>query len=134
VRRNVHRQQLVTGINITPLTDIALELLIVFMIATPMLMQSSINVNLPKASQGGTTNTAITILVDKKGKIFVNDKQISFENLKFFISGDLANNPDRPVVINGDREAQYDTIVKVLDTARQAGARKLSLGIEVTQQ
>ena len=120
-------------INITPLTDIALTLLVVFMIATPMLMQSNINVNLPKVEKKNdsqVTKKSLVITIDKKGNIFIENKPYLVKDLKLFLKNYVMKNKDGVVIINGDKSVKYDIIAKVLDIVKNQGINKVSLGIE----
>jgi len=122
-----------TSINITPLTDIALVLLVVFMVATPMLIQSNININLPKVENKNDSqaNKSLVILIDKNGTIFINNNAIRLKELGIFVKHYSINNKDGFVVINGDKQVKYDMVVKVLDVVKSQGIKKVSLGIEV---
>ena len=122
-------------INITPFTDVVLVLLIIFMITTPMLIQSGIKVNLPEASRADNDlEKNITVLITKSGEIYVNNKRTDIENLETDITARLSANPDTPVVIKGDKEIKYDTVIKVIDAAKQSGAKKFALAVEIEQK
>jgi biopolymer transport protein ExbD len=122
-----------TTINITPLTDIALTLLVVFMIATPMLMQSNINVNLPKveSKHNNSTKNSLVITINRYGSIYLDNKKFSIKDLKIFLKDYGVKNKDGFVIINGDKSVKYDMVVKVLDIVKNEGINKVSLGIEV---
>ena len=123
--------RIMAGINITPFTDVVLVLLVIFMIATPLIIQSSLKVNLPKAS--GTQQNppkSIIITVDAKGVAYLEDKRVSLADLKAKLTPQLAAQPATPVVIMGDKDVRYDFVIQVLDLAKSCGAQKLSLGAE----
>lgn len=135
MKQRFSRPELFSGINITPLTDIALSLLVIFMVTTPMLMQSSIKVDLPKAATGeANQKQGVNISINKDGEIFLDDNLIRIEDLEISIKGKLVDNPELPIIINGDKNVQYDLVMHVLDIARKSGAKKFSLGIEVPIQ
>lgn len=131
--RKIKRDKSFTSINITPLTDIALTLLTVFMIATPMIIQSHISVNLPKVEHKNESlvSTFLTITIDKKGRIFIDNRQFDLKNLEFYIKDYVDKKKEVNVVINGDKSVNYDSVVKVLDLVKNLGITKISLGIEV---
>jgi biopolymer transport protein ExbD len=131
--RKIKKDKSFTNINITPLTDIALTLLTVFMIATPMIIQSHISVNLPKVEHKNESlvSTFLTITIDKKGRIFIDNRQFDLKNLEFYIKDYIDKKKEVNVVINGDKSVNYDSVVKVLDLVKNLGITKISLGIEV---
>lgn len=131
MKQRYHKPSLVTGINITPLTDIALSLLLIFMVTTPMMMQSSIKIDLPDAQSGeSNTKQGIFIVINKDGDVYLDDRMINIEDLAVGIEAKLMDDPDTPIIINGDKDVEYDRVMQVLDIARKSGAKKFSLGIE----
>src|ERR1700677_771442 len=84
-----------TGINVTPLVDVTLVLLIIFMVTTPMIMKPSINVNLPKAGSSDQTAPAeFNVTITKEGQIYANGEAVSQEALKTKSAELLAKKPD----------------------------------------
>ena len=135
MRKLIKREKLMAEINITPFTDVVLVLLIIFMITTPMLLQSGIKVNLPEASRAeNDLGKNITVLITRGGDIFVGDKRTDFENLKTMLAARLSADPDLPVVIKGDKEIKYDNVIKVIDSAKESGAKKFALAVEIEQK
>jgi len=120
------------GINITPFTDVVLVLLVIFMIATPLIIQSGMRVNLPATSAAeAQPEKSIVISIDAAGGVYLGKDRVSFNDLRDRLSATLARQPGSPVVVMGDRGLRYDIVVRVLDIARASGARRLSLGVEV---
>ncbi|MDR3113206.1 MAG: biopolymer transporter ExbD [Endomicrobium sp.] len=125
------RSKVVAEINITPFTDVILVLLIIFMITTPMLMQPGIKVNLPKTETTDVEDTKnIEILISKDGYIYMEGKQIHETNVEDAIKHLVSSSPNRPVVIKGDKEVQYDAVMQVMDKAKKAGATKFALAVD----
>jgi len=132
MKRTKKPTKVMAEINITPFTDVVLVLLIIFMIATPMLLQPGIKVELPKARAAQTnTDKNISITVGSDNTIYLDDQRIELNKLRQEISLRLANKPDLAVMVKGDKEVHYDTIVKVVDAAKLAGAKKFALGVEL---
>ena len=126
------RAGLTAGINITPFTDVVLVLLVIFMIATPLLIRSEIKVNLPRTAAAETAvprNVVVTI--DAAGNVYVDGVRAPIEQLAAALSATVAKRPESPVIIMGDREVRYDLVVRVLEIARASGVAKLSLAVEV---
>jgi biopolymer transport protein ExbD len=118
-------------INITPFTDVVLVLLIIFMVTTPLILQSGIKVKLPQASTVETqSGKSITINISADGKIYLKNTSVTLAELKDEISSQLASKPDSVVVINADKDVKYNEVVAVLDISKQAGAQRLALSTE----
>jgi biopolymer transport protein ExbD len=126
------RAQLMAEINITPFTDVVLVLLVIFMITTPIILQSGIKVNLPKASGAEAESSKnLIVTIDPAGNVFIEKRKVQIEDLKEELTAVLASRPDAAVIIKGDKEVKYDTVIQVLDAAKQSGAKRFALGVEV---
>lgn len=116
--------KIISEINITPLTDVALVLLIIFMVTTPLIMQVGIKVNLPKSSISEVIeHERIIITVSKNNKIYINDSEISFENL----SDSVKSKSDKIVIINADKDVSHGFVVEILDVVKKSGAKNLAI-------
>jgi biopolymer transport protein ExbD len=130
--RNRVRAGLIAGINITPLTDVVLVLLVIFMIATPLLIRSEIKVNLPRtAAAEAAAPKNIVVTIDAAGNVYVDGGRVALEQLAPTLSATLGKRPNAPVIVMGDKEVRYDLVVRVLEIARTSGVNKLSLAVEV---
>ena len=131
-RRSRERAGLISGINITPFTDVVLVLLVIFMIATPLLMRSEIKVNLPRtATADAAAQKSIVLTVDAAGNVFVDGGRVALAQLAPTLTAALRTRPNAPLIIMGDRDVRYDLVVRVLEIARKSGVNKLSLAVEV---
>jgi biopolymer transport protein ExbD len=113
-------------INITPLTDVILVLLIIFMITAPLIFQSGIKVKLPGAVTTDVSpekNVKIDITAD--GKIYLMNQEMKIEQLVIPLKALMSVSPNRIVIINADKDVAHGVVVSVLDAARQSGAEKL---------
>ncbi|MBI3292548.1 MAG: biopolymer transporter ExbD [Elusimicrobia bacterium] len=122
---------LIAEINMIPLIDVALVLLIIFMVITPFLMQSIIQVQLPKATTGQASaqGRPIQIQVTKEGAIFLQGRRTAPTRLEHAL-GLVLLHPDRqPVLIQADEAAPFQSVVQVMDTAKRLGAAKLGIGV-----
>ena len=130
--RGIIRNGLIAGINITPFTDVVLVLLVIFMIATPLLIQSGIKVNLPRVTSAeGQQEKNLVITIDPAGQLYVDAAPVASADLRAAITAALAKSPDAPVIVMGDKDVRYDLVVQVLETARSAGVSRLSLAVQV---
>ena len=126
-RRIKFTPPLLDQINITPMMDIALILLVVFVIISP-LIGPGIPVRLPTAA-GEKLSVSATILVtlNKQGEVFLSGRQVN----SIFLSVDLQNlkkaNPDLKIIIQADKEVRYEAVVSLLDIVRQAGISSVGL-------
>ena len=118
-------------INITPFTDVVLVLLIIFMIATPFIYQSSMKVQLPQATKSAETSRDVIIIINAEGEVFFNDARIDLDTLKYKLKAMTENNPDLSVIINGDKNVRYDAVIQVMDVLTQSGVKNPGLGIEL---
>jgi biopolymer transport protein ExbD len=118
-------------INITPFTDVVLVLLIIFMIATPFIYQSSMKVQLPKASKSEETSRDIIININAQGDVFLEDAKVDLGTLKYKLMAMVRSKPDASVIVNGDKNVKYDSVIQVMDVLTQSGVRNPGLGIEL---
>jgi len=127
---------IISEINITPLTDVMLVLLIIFMVtATFFVAEPAMQVQLPPAvsSQLVTRgNGEITVIVNRNGDLFVDEQPVSAERLtEALMEAARKIEADRKVVVvRGDREASYGQIIWIMDSARLVGLRNVSLSTE----
>ena len=126
--RNGRTQTALAEINVTPLVDVMLVLLVIFMVTAPIL-QTGIQVNLPKtrgAQSNEATPDALILTVDKEGAIYLsgrNERQaINVNDLPQVLNERLAKSKDRKVYLRGDGETPYRVIAYVLDQAKRAQA------------
>jgi len=131
MKRRPKNTKLMAEINITPFTDVVLVLLIIFMIATPFIYQSSVKVDLPRASKTNEATRDIIITVNERGEIFLDNLKVDLGSLKYRLSAMVKTKPDAVVVVNGDKNVRYDAVVQVMDVMTQSGVKNPGLGIEV---
>lgn len=121
----------ITGINVTPLVDICLVLLIIFMVTTPMIMKPSINVNLPKASSSDqSTPGELSITISKDGVIYANAKKVSESELRNTASGLAISKPDIQAMISADKDTSHGAVINVIDIIKAAGVKKFAISID----
>jgi len=119
------------SINITPLTDIFLVLLIIFMVATAVTIESAAHVDLPKLEAPSQPTQARGVMVTYTADhlIFVNQKSVTEAQLGPAISAALANTPDKTVVFNGDPRVILGDAVRIVDIAKRSGAEGIALAV-----
>jgi biopolymer transport protein ExbD len=122
---------IVAEINMIPLIDVSLVLLIIFMVMTPVLVRSQINVNLPTATGSASSDhtARVDVEVRKDGAVYVEGQPASAEQLGKDMAGRVKVEPDVTVVISADRAVVFDHVVKVMDAVKQAGVTKLGVSV-----
>ena len=123
------RQKLIAEINITPFTDVILVLLIIFMITTPLILQSNIRVNLPSSTTGKPIEEArqISVMVTNEGMIYLDNKLISRKALKVEIARLHQANSGLEVILFSDKMVRFKDIVGLLDILNELGIRNLNI-------
>lgn len=131
-----HRNSFTTlaEINVTPLVDVMLVLLIVFMISAP-LMQQGIQVNLPKANTGSLNETPnqIVLVLEKTRKLSIGNQFIPENALAQKLTAITASKPDVEVVIQADQSLNYGYIAKIMGEVKKAGVTRVGLVTEPTR-
>lgn len=121
----------ISEINVVPLVDIVLVVLIIFMVTAPMIMKPSINVNLPKAASGESTQpTKLSISLTKDGQILLNGAVATEDAIKLKAEEELKTNTEVQAVISADRDVPHGTVVRILDVVKLAGVKKFAISIE----
>ena len=113
-------------INITPMVDVMLVLLIVFMITIPV-MKDSVNINLPRASstpQDAKPDT-IRLAVDAQGRYFWNEQPLADADLALRLQAAAAREPQPELHIRGDKDARYEKVAQALAAAQRSGLHKI---------
>lgn len=124
---------IISGINVTPLVDITLVLLIIFMVTASYIVSPSIKVDLPKAASGGEQpRSALALSVTAQGAVFLNGAPSSDEAIDRFVAGALPQNPDLQAVIAADRAVPHGTVVHLIDLVRRAGVRRFAINVDPT--
>jgi biopolymer transport protein ExbD len=124
--------ELEAEINMIPLIDVALVLLIIFMVMTPALVRSQIQVQLPKAGSVqpvSRENKPIEIQMNKDGAIYVAGEAVSLTALEGVLQAKAEDLESQPVVISADKAIALEHVVTVMDTAKRLGFRRLGLGV-----
>jgi biopolymer transport protein TolR len=115
-------------INVTPLVDVMLVLLIVFMVTAP-LITSGVSVNLPQANANpvNSDSTPITITVNAQDQIYLQNSQVELSGLVATLQQISQNNPDRRIFVRGDKDVSYGDMLQVMATITQGGFTKVAL-------
>ena len=125
---------ILSEINITPLTDIFLVLLIIFMITSSAMIESGGKVNLPKAVATQSESRGTTVTLTPKREIYVNQKKVSEDNLEATLKDALNGSADKTVILRGDRDVLLGDTVKVMSIIKRAGASDIAIAAEAERK
>ena len=114
-------------INIVPLCDIFLVLLIIFMVTSVAMVQSGAEINLPEVQETDSEPRQIVITVTPQKEIFVNARPVTMADLEVAIKQQVTAKPDVPVVLEGDKDVILGEAVKILSIAQRAGATQVAI-------
>ncbi|MCL4557050.1 MAG: biopolymer transporter ExbD [Deltaproteobacteria bacterium] len=119
-------------IEVINMIDVIFFLLVFFMVTSASIISmKGIKVDLPQASTASATASKfITITITKQQKLFIDGKDTNVENLYGKLSEELAQHPDKVVVINADRDSNYGYVVTIMDISRKAGATRFAIAAE----
>ena len=126
------RGHIIAEINVTPLTDVFLVLLIIFMITTSAMVKPAADVDLPKAAEDETETKGIIVTMTPSHEIYVNERLVGGDDatLASVLRDALDRAPDKVVVLAGDRDVILGEVVRVLGLAKEAGATGFALASE----
>ena len=124
-------KRFMSDINVTPLVDVMLVLLIIFMVTAPMMMQG-VDVNLPqtKAQSIKTKEDPLILTVNKKGEIFLEESAMKLEELGPKIETIFKYRREKEVILRADKDIPYGFVIKVMAEAKRAGVTKLGMVTE----
>ncbi|HEX9146337.1 MAG TPA: biopolymer transporter ExbD [Candidatus Binatia bacterium] len=125
---------ILSEINITPLTDIFLVLLIIFMITSSAMIESGGKINLPKAVATQSESRGTTVTLTPKHEIYVNQKKVSEVNLETTLKDALNGTADKTVILRGDRDVLLGDTVKVMSMIKRAGASEIAIAAEAERK
>jgi biopolymer transport protein TolR len=118
-------------INVTPLVDVMLVLLVIFMVTAPILQQG-VSVNLPRVQAGALTGEEVQLVVtvNPQGKVYLNDTAMAVPELLTKLQAIRREQPDRSVYLRADAAVPYGEVMRVIAAIRQAGVQRLGMVTE----
>ena len=133
--RNNGDRGTMSQINVTPLVDVMLVLLVIFMVTAPM-MQQGMQVNLPKAETKAIAaqEEAVVVSVDRGGKVFINTTEVAAGDLRAKLAAMVANKTKKEVFLKADRDVPYGDVVRTMAEIKGAGIERLGMVTEPAQR
>ena len=121
----------ITGINVTPLVDIVLVLLIIFMVTANFIVRETVEVDLPRAANGGeTVQGLVNVVLDKEGKLFFDGAEVTETELTAKVAEQVAKDKDTRAIISADQSLAYGRVMRLIDVVKGQGIAKFALNIE----
>ncbi len=122
----------IAEINIVPLVDIVLVVLIIFMVAAPLVMQPKIDISLPKSSSTDLDKSKkpLKITVGGQGEIFVGSRSLSLDELKVESQEQVKVNPEVSAILVADKAVTLEMVTSIIDTVKSQGLKKIAFSIQ----
>lgn len=128
---SIQRRRPIAEMNLIPLIDISLILVIIFMVLTPALIQSQLTVRLPKSGQAASTPSegTVRVQISREGIFLIDNAPVRVENLERELTLRLASAAKKNLLVQADKTVPIEKVVLVLDTAKRLGVDKLGIGV-----
>jgi biopolymer transport protein ExbD len=122
----------IVEINVIPLVDIILVVLIIFMVAAPLVMQPKIDINLPKASTAKVerNKTPLRVVLGKQGELFLNDKPVTVAGLTEESRRLAVANPETTALLVADKAATLEMVTELVEAVQVGGVKKVAFSIQ----
>ncbi|MCK6528910.1 biopolymer transporter ExbD [Myxococcota bacterium] len=122
---------IIAGINVTPLVDVTLVLLIIFMVTATYIVKPSIEVELPEAATGAPTEqTTLGITLDREGRLYLNGEEKSEDALRAYIREQKRGGKELQALIAADKDVRHGSFVRILDLVKQEGVLDFAINID----
>ena len=133
----INKSATISGINVTPIIDVALVLVIILLITTPVMTVSDLDVRLPEAhARGAESDNRLSITLADSGELSLDRESIAPQDLEASLRTKLSegNPDDLVVVVRADGNVTHDAVQKILETARHAGASRLAIATTMSRK
>jgi biopolymer transport protein TolR len=124
-------EEMIAGINVTPLVDITLVLLIIFMVTATYVVKETIEVDLPKAASGGeTVGSTLAFVLDKDGELYLDGNKTTLSAAGDAVRSTVAKDKETRAIISADKHASHGQVVEILDLVKTEGLTHFAINIE----
>jgi len=121
----------IVGINVTPLVDVVLVLLIIFMVTANFIVKETVEVDLPKAAHGGeTVQGLVNVVLDKGGQLYFDGTPVTEGELQQRAAEQLKKDPETRAIISADQSLPYGQVMHLIDVVKGQGIARFALNIE----
>jgi biopolymer transport protein ExbD len=126
------RRAPISGINVTPMVDVMLVLLVIMMVSAQYIVSQSLKVELPKAASSTESVSSIAaVTLSKDGKLYYDQKPVTEGELVEKFKSAIAGNKDLNLIVTADKEVQHGHVVRVIDLAKLEGIVKFAINVEI---
>jgi biopolymer transport protein ExbD len=126
--------KMITDINVTPLVDIVLVLLIIFMVTTTYIVNPTIKVELPKAATGSDqARTTLGLTLTKDQVLYLNGERSDDAGVTRYVNAELPKNRDLQAIIAADKEVPHGKVVHLIDLVKRLGVNKFAINVQAEQ-
>jgi biopolymer transport protein ExbD len=127
------RGGMISGINVTPLVDVVLVLLIILMVSATYIVSQTLKVQLPKSkSTDGSAEKPTTVVVLKSGALLYDGQPMAEDEVSRLLQAGVAKDADMSLVVSGDAETPHGKVVHLIDVAKLAGVQKFAINVQQT--
>lgn len=121
---------IIAGINVTPLVDIILVLLIIFMVTTSYIVKAQIDIDLPRAASGQSdVKETFALQIDAEGAFYINGEARTLEQIGAWAKAEKQRNPEVRAIIAADKKVEYEKVIELIDAIKTNGIEKFALNI-----
>ncbi len=127
--------EMIVSINVTPLVDVVLVLLVIFMLAAPVIYQAAIKVDLPKAVSGeNTEHITLRLTVMKDGAYMLDKSPVTNERITQIVADSIKADPTASAVVAADRDSRHGQVIGLIDLLKMNGMTKIALGVDSSEE
>ena len=121
----------ITGINVTPLVDVVLVLLIIFMVTANFIVRETMEVDLPKAANAGeTVQGLLAVVMDRQGRLFLDGAEVSEAQLRLQVAESVKRDAETRAILSADQALPYGEVMHLIDVVKGEGVSRFALNIE----
>ncbi len=126
----IHEEAVIAGVNIVPVIDLCLVLLIILMVTSPLLETADLPVKLPQASTIESKERNISVTFSPDGRLAINSDIVDEKQFTSSLAALIRKDPDTLVILRVDKTSPYLSLTELIERCKKAGARNISIGIE----
>jgi biopolymer transport protein TolR len=121
----------ITGINVTPLVDVVLVLLIIFMVTANFIVRETMEVDLPRAANAGeTVQGLVAVVMDKQGRLYLDGEEVSEAQLRQKVAASVQKDAETRAILSADQALPYGEVMHLIDVVKGEGVTRFALNIE----
>jgi biopolymer transport protein TolR len=121
----------ITAINVTPLVDVVLVLLIIFMVTANFIVRETMEVDLPRAANAGeTVQGLVAVVLDRQGHLYLDGAEVSEAQLRTAVAASVKRDPETRAIVSADQALPYGEVMHLIDVVKGEGVSRFALNIE----